>query len=465
MSEQPRRKVAIVGAGASGVLLAGALAKSGPVLFDVTLIDTRPGRGLAYAVQGDHLLMNTRAGALSLDASSPGGLVDWLNVRRPHAEPWTADDFPPRRLFGDYLEDRLSNLITRTPGLGSTQWIEGRVKAMARQGDGWRLQLASGERLTADAVVLAAGLTKPRPLLFHGREAVEAYLQDDPWDEGAIRQARSAREVLVAGMGPSFADVVQSLWMHNPEIKVIAVSRHGLAPRIHAPPGEGARLFSDGYPTTARELFTRLGNAAGFVEGDPEIRPSRLAELRNHGAGVWAALPYEERQMFVRHFRAYWEAERHRLPPSLGEVLASAAKDGRLELVRGRIAEAKLLRDGAGVRVAVVTHQGPRAITVSRIVNCTGPESDPYRSKNPLLLDLLAQGLISANSLGLGLNVDEHSAAIGTDGRPTPDLFAMGALTKGRFFEITGIPEIRDQAQRLAAALAASQAPAKASAA
>ena len=43
MSDAPRRRIAIVGAGAAGTLLAGALARPGPVLFDVTLIDTRPG--------------------------------------------------------------------------------------------------------------------------------------------------------------------------------------------------------------------------------------------------------------------------------------------------------------------------------------------------------------------------------------------------------------------------------------
>ncbi|HEX4095501.1 MAG TPA: hypothetical protein VHX64_02175, partial [Caulobacteraceae bacterium] len=116
-------------------------------------------------------------------------------------------------------------------------------------------------------------------------------------------------------------------------------------------------------------------------------------------------------------------------------------------------AEGKALKDGSSARVALLTHKGPRALTVKRIVNCTGPETDPYRSRNAVLLDLLAQGLASADPLALGLKVDEASRAIGEDGRPTPGLYAMGALTQGRFFEITGAPEIRAQAQALAATL------------
>ena len=131
MAQTPRRKIAIVGAGAAGTLLAGALARPGPVLFDVTLVDGRPGRGLAFGGSDEDLLLNTRAGAMSLDAASPLGFVDWLNTYRPRPEPWTALHFAPRRLFGDYLEARLAGLRDRTPGLGSTRWIAGKVRAMA----------------------------------------------------------------------------------------------------------------------------------------------------------------------------------------------------------------------------------------------------------------------------------------------------------------------------------------------
>ena len=460
MSGQPRRKIAIVGAGAGGVMLASALARPGPVLFDVTLIGPKPGRGAAYGAADEGLLLNTRAGAMSLDPASPSGFVDWLNTFRPRAEPWTTDDFAPRRLLGDYLETRLANLQDRTPGLGSTRWVAGTVRSLARQESGWALRLDSGEQLDAEAVVLATGPARPRPLLFNGRAEVEAYVQDDPWNEDGLKAARGGGEVLIAGMGLSFADAAAALWRLNPEIRVVAVSRHGAAPRIHAPGGAGETLFAGGYPATASELQSRLIPAAGAAEGDPEIRESRLEELRRHGPSVWAALGQDQRRLFLRHVLPHWEAERHRLPPELGQVLRAAAERGKLELVRGRIAEAKALRDGSGARVALKTDKGPRALTVRRIVNCTGPETDPYRSRNPVLLDLLDRGLATPDELGLGLQVAEDAAAIGADGRPTPGLFALGVLTQGRVFEITGLPEIRAQAHALAGALAALPAPA-----
>ena len=464
MPHADRRRIAIVGAGAGGVMLASALAKPGPVQFDVTLIDPAPGRGLAYGAADAGLLLNTRAGAMSLDACSQSGFVDWLNTYCARPEGWSAEDFAPRRLYGDYLEGRLASLTDRTPGLGSTRWVAGRVRAMALQDGGWSLVLVSGERLEADAVVLATGPARPRPLVFNGRAEIEAFVQDDPWDEAGLKAARAGGEVLIVGMGLSFADTASALWRIHPDLRVVAVSRHGLAPRIHREAGGGKALFTHGYPGTARELQTRLLKASGLIEGDPEVRESRIEELRRHGAGVWQGLAPEERPMFLRHFRPYWEAERHRLPPELGETLRAAAATGRLELIRGRIAEGKAGKDGAAARVALVTHQGPRALTVRRIVNCTGPETDPYRSRNPVLLDLLAQGLLSADQNGLGLRVSQASAAIGDDGRVTPGLFALGALTQGRFFEITGAPEIRAQAEAVAAGLATTPAPQPASA-
>ena len=455
MAEQIRRKIAIVGGGAGGVLLASALAKPGQVLFDVTLIDARPGRGLAYGVSDEGLLLNARAGVMSLDPSSPSGFTDWLNTFRPRAEGWTETDFAPRRLYGDYLEARLRNLCGRTPGLGSTRWLQGRVKTLALQDGGWSLGLASGERLEAEAVVLATGPGRPRPLLFNGRADVEAYVQEDPWDEAGLKGLRTGGEVLIAGQGLSFADAATAIWRIDPNIKVVAVSRHGLAPRIHRADEAGETLFAGGYPSSSRELQTRLLNGSGLIGDDPEVRESRLEDLRRHGAGVWAAWGQHERRLFVRHFRPYWDAERHRLPPAVGEALQAAAKRGKLELVRGRIAEAKPLKDGTGARVALMTHAGPRALTVRRIVNCTGPETDPYRSRNPALLDLLAQGLISADELGLGIQVTGEGGALAADGRVTPGLHALGVLTMGQVFEITGVPEIRAQAHALAEVLAA----------
>lgn len=448
---QPRSpRVAIVGAGASGVLLANALARPG-VTFEVTLVDPKPGRGVAYGGADEHHLLNTRVGNMSLDAGSPEGFLDWLNTYHPRSPAWDEGDFAPRKLFGDYLERRLRDLEGRTPGLGTTRVIRAKAEAAEQLEDGWALRLSNGERLTADVLVLATGVARPRPLLFHGREAIEAYVQDDPWDDQALKGAASGGDVLLVGSGLTAVDVATALWRRNRNTRVLAVSRHGMLPRVHASPTPGAPALTPPYPTTARELYAKLRAAADFVEGDQSLRHGVFLNLREISAQLWSRLPHGERAMFLRHFRSYWEVERHRIPPAAAEVIQKAIRGKRLEVVRGRVAEAKPTPNGAAARVALITQNGPRALTVSRIINCTGPEPDPFRSRNPLLLDLLAQGAAAADPLGLGLHVDEGSKVLNAGGAPTPKLFAMGALTQGQFFEITAVAEIRAQAERVAA--------------
>ena len=449
MAHQQTCNVAIVGAGASGVLLASALVRP-PVPLDVVLIDPDPGRGPAYGAGDEHHLLNTRAGNMSLDGQSPQGFVDWLNLYRERPGGWDGESFVPRRVFGDYLEERLSNLETRTPGLGATRVVRSRAVSAERGEGGWSIRLASREIVRADAVVLATGVARPRPLLFHGRDQIEAYVQDDPWDDASLKTLPAGGEVMLIGTGLTALDVAAGIWRRDPQARVLAVSRHGLLPRIHALPSPAAPVLSAPYPRTARELYAKLRAAAEFVEGDASLRHGVFLNLREIGAKLWAGLPDDERLMFLRHFRRYWEVERHRIPPEQAEIVRSAMADGRLQVVRGRLAEAKPLANGTQARVALLTTDGPRAVAVSRVINCTGPETDPFRSRNPLLLDLLAQGAAAADPIGLGLHVDEDCAVLGSNGQATPGLYAVGAPTQGRFFETTAVAEIRGQTARLA---------------
>ena len=456
MAQRPAQganpRLAIVGAGASGVLLANALARPG-VTFDVTLVDPKPGRGAAYGGSDEHHLLNTRAGNMSLDAGSPEGFLDWLNTYHPRSPAWDEGAFAPRKLYGDYLEQRLRCLETRTPGLGTTRVVRAKALAAEQLEDGWALRLSNGERLAADVLVLATGVARPRPLLFHGRETIEALVQDDPWDDQALKSA-AAGDVLLVGSGLTAVDVAAALWRRNRGAKVVAVSRHGMLPRVHASPEPGAPALTPPYPATARELYAKLRAAADFVEGDQSLRHGVFLNLREIAAQLWQRLPHDERAMFLRHFRAYWEVERHRIPPAAAEIIGKAIRGKRLEVVRGRLAEAKPAPGGASARVALITQAGPRALTVSRIINCTGPEPDPFRSRNPLLLDLLAQGVAAADPLGLGLHVDGESRVLGARGAPARHLFALGAPTQGQFFEITALAEIRAQAERVATVIA-----------
>jgi uncharacterized NAD(P)/FAD-binding protein YdhS len=62
-----------------------------------------------------------------------------------------------------------------------------------------------------------------------------------------------------------------------------------------------------------------------------------------------------------------------------------------------------------------------------------------------LLRGLLERGQLRADVHGIALDVDERSRAAGVQ-----RLWALGPLTKGRFWEVVAVPDIRVQAAAVA---------------
>jgi uncharacterized NAD(P)/FAD-binding protein YdhS len=91
------------------------------------------------------------------------------------------------------------------------------------------------------------------------------------------------------------------------------------------------------------------------------------------------------------------------------------------------------------------------------LINCTGPAGEIMATADPLLRQLLAAGWVRPGPLRLGLDADARGAVLDAAGRPAGDLFTLGPPLRGRWYETTAIPEIRDQAAALARLLTASE--------
>jgi uncharacterized NAD(P)/FAD-binding protein YdhS len=140
----------------------------------------------------------------------------------------------------------------------------------------------------------------------------------------------------------------------------------------------------------------------------------------------------------------YWNVHRHRLAPQVGARLEQALQKN-VRLHKGRLA-------GLEVQTATALQArigGGKSLIVQRVINCTGPNSDPGKSHDPLIENLIASRQARATAVGVGLDVDARNRVLDADGVVQPSLFAMGALTRGRWWEITAIPEISRQVDEL----------------
>lgn len=94
---------------------------------------------------------------------------------------------------------------------------------------------------------------------------------------------------------------------------------------------------------------------------------------------------------------------------------------------------------------------------VARIVNCTGPQGDLLRSREPLIRQLLAAGMIRPDALRIGLEVDAQSHVVAADGGVDDRLYCIGPMTRGGLWEVVAVPDLRQQNWELARRLAHAQ--------
>jgi uncharacterized NAD(P)/FAD-binding protein YdhS len=84
------------------------------------------------------------------------------------------------------------------------------------------------------------------------------------------------------------------------------------------------------------------------------------------------------------------------------------------------------------------------------VLDCTALTPDLSKLELPLLRELIAGGAARPDSLGLGLDVTPTGALIDAKGKAARDLFAIGPITRGTFWEITAVPDIRIACETLA---------------
>jgi uncharacterized NAD(P)/FAD-binding protein YdhS len=89
-------------------------------------------------------------------------------------------------------------------------------------------------------------------------------------------------------------------------------------------------------------------------------------------------------------------------------------------------------------------------LRVSYVINCTGPECNYHKLKDPLVVQLFARGLIVPDPLFLGLDVGAGGAILNLLGERVKNLYTLGSPQKGILFETTAVPELRVQAKELA---------------
>jgi uncharacterized NAD(P)/FAD-binding protein YdhS len=415
----------------------------------VTVVERSPlkAKGLAYGTNQAVHLLNVAAENMSAFPEDPGHFLRWAKEHiggLVHSR-----SYLPRREYGKYLESLLNDAF-ETYGK-QLNWIQGDAVAIRTSDECTLVYLGDGQTISTDRVILAQGnfLCSDPPL--PGKSSDCPRYVASAWLPSTLEGLSSDDSILLVGSGLTSLDMAMALRARQHRGPIHLLSRHGLLPQRHracSPWNVSALLAA--LPLTARGILTAIRKEARAAEAQGSDWRAVMNSLRPYTQEIWHALPHSEKTRFLRHLRPYWEVHRHRVAAEIGKNVAAQLATEKICVHAGRISSFKEEENAIYICYSDRRSGEIKRIQAQRVINCTAPETDYRKLKDPLVVDLLSSKQARPDSLSLGLDVSQDGALIASDGEPSNVLFAVGPARKGQLWETTAVPEIRQQVAQLA---------------
>ncbi len=477
------RHIVIVGGGYTGVCLAVQLVQQSPVPLAITLVEPREhlGQGQAYSTRDPDHRLNAPTYVHSAVPQDAWHFTRWCVAQGlmgpdspdPAALRPDGAHYMRRAEFGRYLQETLQAHAQGASNGCRITHHRGEAVAAQRNGSGWQVQtravFGAGAVLTADMLLLATGNPRMRlPPVFAPALTSHPGVIENALDAARLQAVNPQARVLLLGGGLTSLDALASLLRQGHQGPIVVISRRGLRPRPQGPvlpvvaqlqipevlaslPG---RILLDrlanpvpeflkqaGHPPNVRALLRALRLRVAQVQAEGLSWTTAFDELRDSLWQLWPQLPTAEKQRFLKRLRIWYDVHRFRTVPHTDALVQQAQARGQLSFWAGRVQAVQPARVGQGLQVDL-TRQGVGApaqpAVFDAVINCTGLDTAAGMADNPLLADLLAQGLLRPDACALGLDVDSQCCAIDRTGQAQPDLRVLGPATLGTFGDPIG---------------------------
>lgn len=434
--------ILIIGGGLSGTMLATQLLRL-PVQRTILIIEPRAelGRGEAYsAVELGHTL-NGNAARMSVDPDNPDDLTQWLTEHiAAGGWPESAEQnvpiselFPPRGLFGVYVQQRLAEARKVGEQYGSTvEHICAEVVDLQTEADSVQITLSDGEALRGAYAVLATGMFPAARTPQKESSGLNAAALD-PWDVAAMRQLDPLSTVLIIGSGLTMVDAVVSLEQAGHRGPIEVFSRHGLLPHVRRQPPAWVDFLAENHNIRSpRKLLRELRRHCRDAIAQGIDWQAPLDTVRMHIGRLWSQATDVQRRQFVRHVRPWWESHHHRSPPLSAQLVERLSAEGRLRIHAASFKGVEpRVEGGVSIRIRRRGETETCLMQGAALINSSGIEYDWRRVARPLPQQLLARGLVRPGPLALGIAAAIDGAVLNENGQVANRLFAMGPPLRG----------------------------------
>ncbi|WP_371749921.1 FAD/NAD(P)-binding protein [Streptomyces sp. NBC_01283] len=491
-------RICIVGGGTAAACLVMALARTFGSR-DVDLVIVEPSdqlwRGRAYRTDRDEIVVNAPHTMMTLDPNDPEHARRWLarhhNGGGAH-QSWTQEVFPPRHIYGRYLEESLSQTLD---GLMAADWrvtwLRRRAVSVAPDGDKALVGLEGGATVPCDYAVLCVG--GPSGYDPYGLAGHPSYISRPYPVASALATVDPSASVAVVGCGLTAVDTILGLRAQGHQGRITLLSRDGILaavrrplqvgrPTVMTPESVQERLDRSASPLRLSTLAALTRAEALLAGATPEqiaaemsladwglSRVRRQLADREHVRDVdwlqvttwalittvhlwWPTLPRRDRQQFFRRYHRLWNSFTSPMPAATATTLVEMADSGQLEVVRG-LEGVKATQQGF---LVVAQHHTVEADVVIAAATAapTGHSATPTGA-HELMDSLIHNGCGQRHPDG-GLRVQPDTGRlVDRNGRPQHSLLALGHLTSGTHYYMSGIPMLVWRGEAVAAAIAA----------
>jgi uncharacterized NAD(P)/FAD-binding protein YdhS len=457
------KKIGIVGGGFSGTLTAVHLIEKTSTPFEMIFINEKGNfnRGIAYNPYSKKHILNVPTAKMSAYPADPNHFLDWvmaLDAYKNLDRDLVGNAFMPRYLYGEYLVQIWGKTLKIAQEKGIKIIIEDSVVSeLDTAHQIIHIVLENGKQFELDECVIATGNIVPRNPKIKNEDFYKSskYFQN-PWGADSVQNIDSNLPVLIVGNGLTMVDTVLGLLENGYKNKIYSISPNGfnILPHRHGGMKYDALSKELNENMSLRELVSLVNKHIKKVRRFGVSAEPLIDSFRPFTQKIWQNLSDSEKNLFMSRLRHLWGVARHRIPLHIHDKLQQLRIDNQLIIKSGKLLN--IVENGDEVLVTFYDKKNhcEAEIKVSRVINCTGPETDLELAEKSFLKSALHKGLLAQDSLKLGIKADVKTfQMIDKAGNTHTNLYTLGSNLKGELWESTAVPELRGQAESLATQL------------
>jgi len=436
------------------------------------------GAGLAYSTKSSEQILRLPVTKMSAHPDKPNHFADWIKANQNKWErdfpdlDIDTDLYPPRYIFGLYLQDVITELCQQAETIGITvNIIFKEAVDIQKMNSGFNITLKDRNdqinELTTNQVFLCTGHMPAASTYLELNEKTGYF--NSPWNT-VINSIPIDDPIIILGTRLTAIDTVLSLVAHGHRGKIYMASRSGLLPCVIGNSVEYEKKYltteaidrQTGFGTSKLSLDTVLALFWQEIENSekrkisdeerralikPQFSPDAWLknEIRNSQSTrpwqsvlvslypivqkIWDALKKEDKQKFLDDYYSIWMTYLAAFPISNAKKILALMKSQQLVVLNGL---QSVEHDGQQFRITC----NDQAYITPYVINCTGAGHDYRHSDSLLIQNLIKNKLVTPYALG-GLKVDFKTLVAKNANHELIDgLYIIGDNARGKLMAI-----------------------------